>query len=168
MHVNPPEDWTPQTPEEGVLHAFMRIGRRMRAKQPGDTMDPSTHFVMYALRCASGPVRLSELAAQAQMDASTVSRHIRSMENAGLVERGTDPDDGRAFRIQLSEAGKTQLDEGMQRRQELLARAMEGWKQSDIKTFEALMTRFADGVNKVADERANRQTYANPLTEETR
>lgn len=147
MHVNPE---ALRTPEEGVLHAFMRIGRRMRAKQPGDTLDPSVHFVMYALRCAPAPVRLSELAAQTQMDASTVSRHVRSMENAGLVERRPDPDDGRAFRVQLSTAGQTLLDEGLQRKQRLLARAMEGWKQSDIKTFEALMTRFAEGVESLA------------------
>ena len=157
MHVNPDEDWVPKTPEEGVLHAFMRVGRRMRSRQPGDTIDPSTHFVMFALRWG-GPVRLSELASRCQIDASTVSRQVRTLEDAGLIERSPDPNDGRAFRIQLSDTGRTQLDESMQRRKELLARAMEGWKPSDIKTFEQLMTRFADGVNKIAEERAMTET----------
>jgi DNA-binding MarR family transcriptional regulator len=156
MHVNP-GGWTPNTPEERVMHAFMRIGRRMRAKQPGDTLDPSLHFMMYALRCSPGPVRLSELAAQTHMDASTVSRHVRTMENAGLVERRPDPEDGRAFRVQLTAAGQARLDEGTQRRHRLLAGAMKGWSRSDVETFETLMNRFADGVNRVADELSNNE-----------
>ena len=36
---------------------------------------------------------------------------------------------------------------------ELLTQAMEGWTDSDIETFEKLMTRFADGVTNIVDER---------------
>ena len=36
---------------------------------------------------------------------------------------------------------------------EVLTQAMEGWTDSDIETFERLMTRFADGVTSIVDER---------------
>jgi hypothetical protein len=35
----------------------------------------------------------------------------------------------------------------------LLTQAMEGWSEQDIKTFEGLMTRFADGVANLTDAR---------------
>lgn len=157
MHVNDTPD--PQTPAEGVLHAFTRIGRRLKARQPGDTLDHSAHLVMFTLRC-SGAIRLSELAARLEIDASTASRHIRALEQAGLVRRSADPDDGRAFQVELTPAGVETYEAGSRRRQDLLMRAMDGWDAADIETFEKLMTRFAEGVVNVPDERADRAAGA--------
>jgi len=153
MHVNPDgTEWTPQTPEETVLHAFMRIGRRMKAKHPGEPLDQSAIAALHMLRC-SGTVRLSELAAIIELDASTASRLVRTLENDGLVERTADPDDRRASLIELTEAGTARLAEYSKRRQGLLTKAMQDWDKSDIETFATLMGRFADGVNAIADER---------------
>ena len=106
------------------MHAFTRIGRRLKAKQPGDTLDHSAHVVLFVLRC-SGALRLSDLAARMELDASTASRHVRSLEQLGLVRRSPDPDDGRAFRVELTEQGIEQWEAGARRRMELLSAAME-------------------------------------------
>lgn len=143
MQVN--DAYTPQTPIEGVMHAFTRIGRRLKAKQPGDTLDHSAHIVMFALRC-NGALRLSDLAGKLELDASTASRHVRSLEQLGLIRRSPDPDDGRAFRVELTEQGIEQWEASARHRMELLSAAMEGWSEEDVQTFERLMTRFADGV----------------------
>jgi DNA-binding MarR family transcriptional regulator len=143
MQVN--DAYTPQTPIEGVMHAFTRIGRRLKAKQPGDTLDHSAHIVLFALRC-NGALRLSDLAGKLELDASTASRHVRSLEQLGLIRRSPDPDDGRAFRVELTEQGIEQWEASARHRIELLSAAMEGWPEEDVQTFERLMTRFADGV----------------------
>lgn len=148
MQVN--DAYSPQTPIEGVLHAFTRIGRRLKAKQPGDTIDHSVHLVLFVLRC-SGALRLSDLASRMELDASTASRHVRSLEQLGLVRRSPDPDDGRAFRVELTEKGIEEWDAGARRRMELLSAAMDGWSEDDVLTFERLMTRFADGVASLTD-----------------
>ncbi|MGZ0151455.1 MarR family winged helix-turn-helix transcriptional regulator [Kribbella sp. WER1] len=148
MQVN--DAYAPQTPIEGVMHAFTRIGRRLKAKQPGDTIDHSAHVVLFALRC-NGALRLSDLAARLELDASTASRHVRSLEQLGLVRRSPDPDDGRAFRVELTEQGIEQWETSARHRMELLSAAMEGWSDEDVQTFERLMTRFADGVTALTE-----------------
>lgn len=148
MQVN--DAYSPQTPIEGVLHAFTRIGRRLKAKQPGDTLDHSAHLVLFVLRC-SGAMRLSDLAARMELDASTTSRHVRALEQLGLIRRSPDPDDGRAFRVELTEQGIEQWESGARRRMELLSAAMDGWSEDDVATFERLMTRFAEGVASLTD-----------------
>jgi DNA-binding MarR family transcriptional regulator len=148
MQVN--DAYVPQTPIEGVMHAFTRIGRRLKAKQPGDTIDHSAHVALFVLRC-SGALRLSDLAARMELDASTTSRHVRALEQLGLVQRSPDPDDGRAFRVELTEQGIEQWESSARRRTELLSAAMEGWSEDEIETFERLMTRFADGVAALTD-----------------
>jgi DNA-binding MarR family transcriptional regulator len=163
MHVN--DGWVPQTPVEGVLHAFTRIGRRLKSKQPGDTIDHSAHLVMYMLRC-NGALRLSDLAAKMELDASTASRHVRALEQVGLIRRSADPDDGRAFRVELTVDGEREWLTSSKRRMELLSQAMDGWDESDIETFAKLMTRFADGVNNIVDERAESAAALQQNTEE--
>jgi DNA-binding MarR family transcriptional regulator len=147
--------YVPQTPIEGVLHAFTRIGRRLKSKQPGDTIDHSVHLVLFVLRC-NGALRLSDLANKMEIDASTASRHVRALEQAGMVRRSADPDDGRAFRVEMTEQGAAEWEAAAKRRMELLAQAMNGWTESDVETFEKLMTRFADGVTSLIEERADR------------
>ena len=163
MHVN--DGWVPQTPVEGVLHAFTRIGRRLKSKQPGDTIDHSAHLVLYMLRC-NGALRLSDLAAKMELDASTASRHVRALEQVGLIRRSADPDDGRAFRVELTEDGEREWYTSSKRRMELLSQAMDGWDDSDIETFATLMTRFADGVTNFVDERADSAAVPQQNTEE--
>ncbi|GAA3549621.1 MarR family winged helix-turn-helix transcriptional regulator [Kribbella ginsengisoli] len=149
----------PETPVEGVLHAFTRIGRRLKSKQAGDTIDHSAHLVLFVLRC-NGALRLSDLAAKMEIDASTASRHVRALEQAGLLQRSADPDDGRAFRVELTEQGVAEWEAAAKRRMQLLSQAMDGWTQSDIETFEKLMTRFADGVINLVDERDAGKAWA--------
>ncbi|GAA1604339.1 hypothetical protein GCM10009789_67900 [Kribbella sancticallisti] len=133
------------------MHAFTRIGRRLKSKQPGDTIDHSAHLVLFVLRC-NGALRLSDLASRMEIDASTASRHVRALETVGLVRRSADPDDGRAFRVELTEQGMQEWEAAAKRRMALLSQAMDGWSDSDIETFERLMTRFADGVTSLADD----------------
>ena len=118
------------------MHAFTRVGRRLKAKQPGDTIDHSAHLALFVLRC-NGALRLSDLAAQMELDASTASRHVRALEQLGLVRRSPDPDDGRAFRVELTEQGIEQWRKPPQAAGwSCSAAAMDGWTDADIQTFE--------------------------------
>jgi DNA-binding MarR family transcriptional regulator len=152
MQVNPDGDWAPTTAEEHVMHAFMRIGRRLKAKAHNDAIDHSVLAALHALRCSGGGVRLSELATLIALDASTASRLVRTLETDGLVVRTPDPDDRRASRLELTDAGKTRLKEFFERRHQLFTAAMDGWTRSETETFAALMTQFADGVTRAADD----------------
>lgn len=48
----------------------------------------------------------TELARSQRLSKNTVSAHLRTLEEQELIERTIDPDDLRAFRIQLSEEGR--------------------------------------------------------------
>ena len=85
----------PATPEEAVIGLLMQAGRKLRTRHPEDQVDPSTFPLAKALMCHR-EMRVSDLAAKVELDASTVSRQIKQLEDKGIVERTTDPADGRA------------------------------------------------------------------------
>jgi DNA-binding MarR family transcriptional regulator len=70
--------------------------------------------VLYALSTAHDGLRITELRSDVLLTQPGMSRLISRLEAAGLVERLDDPDDGRACRIRLTEAGvRAQRDVGL-------------------------------------------------------
>jgi len=56
-----------------------------------------------------GPCRLTTLAAREGVTQPAMTQLIARMEQAGLVERTADPDDGRVVRVQITDAGRDLL-----------------------------------------------------------
>jgi DNA-binding MarR family transcriptional regulator len=131
----------PETAEDAVMSLMMAVGRRMRQRQPGDEIDYSA-FPILKLLSHQGPMRLSALAGVLGLDASTVSRHAKQLEDRGLLERTGDPDDGRASRVAVSEQGSACLAHAFAKRRELLGHAFEGWSEEDRETLRVLLHRL--------------------------
>src|SRR5919107_1359087 len=103
----------PETTEDALMSLMMALGRRVRQRQPGDMIDYAA-FPLLKLLSHQGPMRLSGLASVLGLDASTVSRHARQLEDRGLLERTGDPDDGRASPIAVSTHGAACLTRGFE------------------------------------------------------
>jgi DNA-binding MarR family transcriptional regulator len=130
---------------DSVMHVLMGIARLMRQRGQGETLDTGSFWLLKAL-AASGPLRVTDLAVSANLDASTVSRHVAQLHSAGLIERTPDPLDGRAQRVKLSDAGTARLDAALRSRRALIEKSLESWTPRDLEELERLMTRFAADV----------------------
>lgn len=130
---------------DSVLHALMAVGRLMRQRVEKDGLDPGTFWMLKHL--AGEPMRITDLAALARLDTSTVSRHVAQLERTGSVRRRPDPDDRRAQQVELTEHGQQQLDETLARRRALLTNSLESWSTDDLHTFDLLLGRFVADVN---------------------
>ena len=77
------------------------LSERFRAHGFGEVR-PSYGSVLLPLFEQDG-LRMSEIAARARLTKQTMTTLVRLCERDGLVVRTTDPSDGRAFRIQLTD-----------------------------------------------------------------
>jgi DNA-binding MarR family transcriptional regulator len=112
-----------------------------------------------------GPMRLAALATLLGLDPSTVSRQVQGLTEAGLISRRADPDDRRAARLELTEAGRTRLLATRDHRSRLLHGLLEVWPAEDREAFADLLERFnAD----VAAALAGGRTSAAPTASERR
>jgi DNA-binding MarR family transcriptional regulator len=58
-------------------------------------------------------IRPTQLSLTQNVSRNTISSHLRSLEDQGLIEREIDPDDKRQFRIRLSDAGRAMVEATM-------------------------------------------------------
>lgn len=90
--------------EIGIVN---QLATSMLAQALPDGMHPS-HFAilnhLYRVGNGSSPVRI---AAAMQVTKNTMTHSLKVLEGRGLVEVRPDPEDGRAKRVFLTEAGRT-------------------------------------------------------------
>jgi DNA-binding MarR family transcriptional regulator len=139
MQVNLDGLTTPETPEDAVMLAMMQVGRRIKMRHRDDEIDAAAIPLLFTLQC-SGPVRLSDLAGRTRLDASTVSRQARQLEERGFLTRSEDPDDRRASRVTLSADGERALAEAMERRRNRIRDLLSTWDDADRENLKALLT----------------------------
>lgn len=83
-----------------------------------------------------GPARVSDVAAELQVDLSVASRQVQALESEGLVGRVPDPSDRRSRLVAVSEAGDAKLARVHQRLAGALHEALVDW---DPETLDALI-----------------------------
>jgi DNA-binding MarR family transcriptional regulator len=107
--------------------------------------DPDTGARAYLLGHVDrlAPVRATDIADCTALDLSTVSRHLRGLEDAGHLVRIPDPDDRRASLLSVTDQGREFVADAVRARTALLAAATAEWADDDVATLSALMTRLA-------------------------
>jgi DNA-binding MarR family transcriptional regulator len=140
----------PETAEDALMSLMMALGRRMRQRQPGDVIDYSA-FPLLKLLSHQGPMRVSAMAQVLGLDASTVSRHAKQLEDRGLLERTEDPDDGRASRVTMSEQGNACLKQSFETRRHVISSALEDFSDDERETLRDLLGRLVQTLLNPAD-----------------
>jgi DNA-binding MarR family transcriptional regulator len=133
----------------------MTVARRVKPRTADARLDPASVYVLHHVE-AHAPLRVSELAKCMALDSSTVSRHIRHLEENGYLSRTDDPDDRRATRVGLTERGRAILDESMRARAAVVDAATADWSEADRETLRTLMTRLAANIDRLAAETRSR------------
>lgn len=87
-------------------------------------------------------VRVSELAIRLSVAPSVVSRAIVPLENAGLVERHREPDDGRACKIGLTAAGRQRMTEIQSGYVERITELLSAWDETEVREAARLMRKL--------------------------
>ncbi len=121
-------DEAPLSRVELQLALLLRRAERTGAIRAGHTpaLERSGYLLLQVLG-REGPLGVNALAARQGLDASTVTRQVVSLEKAGFARRGRDPLDGRAVRVEATEAGRAQLERERTRRSAMYDQILAGW-----------------------------------------
>lgn len=140
-----------------LLVALITVGRRLKPHTAEGRLDPASVFLLHQV-LANEPLRVSELARCAALDSSTVSRHVRTLEDGGYLIRAGDPDDRRAWRLRLTDRGRAFLQRAMAARVAIVEQATRDWSDDDRKTLTELMTRLAESIDRLTPESSQAPT----------
>ncbi|MDT4918998.1 MAG: hypothetical protein QOH89_3698 [Pseudonocardiales bacterium] len=123
-----------------LLRSFNRARARMLAAAAHD-VEWSAHML---LRCIGqeGRLRASEVADLLHSDPSTVSRQVATLVKDGLIERQSDPADGRASLLVLTPKADAVLAEHDRIRLAHFAQVLDGWSDTELRQFATMLQQF--------------------------
>jgi len=121
----------------------------------GESIDQQSHATLRHL-LAWGPMRPSALSEVLATGASHVSKIVRRLEADGWVERTTDPSDGRATLIALTESGEAAARGVYELGDRMITEVLDGWSEADIEQYTALTSRFVKDAIASADRMLER------------
>lgn len=111
----------------------------------GEAVDELTYPVLSAL-ARTGPRSAADLAPDAGVDRSGVTRRASRLEAAGLVRREPDPADRRAHLLVLTERGERTVAELRTRLAAHIMASLSSWPPGEAETFARHLRRFtSDG-----------------------
>ncbi|WP_286311099.1 MarR family winged helix-turn-helix transcriptional regulator [Agromyces mangrovi Wang et al. 2018] len=99
--------------------------------------------VLGALARADRPLSIGEVGELVGVDQPRASRLVQALVDAGLAERTADPADARRSAIVVNDAGREALATAQAARRAAIARALEGFDESERERFAELLGRFA-------------------------
>jgi DNA-binding MarR family transcriptional regulator len=146
----------------GALYAVVQRLSRLPVDEPVDKAGLAVLHETQRL----GTVRPSYLAAQMHLDLSTISRHLHSLEQQGMVQRTADPADARAQRIRITARGGGVLTRVLEHRAATIRDAITHWPEVDRRALCQLLRRLADDLSDAAGPSAPPATDEPARTEE--
>ncbi len=133
------------TDSQRLALAVARLGRRLRQERRSE-LTPTQISMLGSLRLL-GPSTPSTLAARERVSAPAVTRILKVLVEAGLVDKEPHPEDGRQVVVSLSQLGEKTLAEERHRRDEWLERrlrAMDARERAVLREAAAILDRIAE------------------------
>jgi DNA-binding MarR family transcriptional regulator len=106
-----------------------RLNRRIRSASGSLSYGPLSALATIQ---KYGPIRLADLASQEFISAPSTTRLVADLEKRGLVSRTVDPDDGRAFLIETTDAGETEVARARVARGSLVASMLDDLSPEEL------------------------------------
>lgn len=96
-----------------IKNAWHAISRMYNQKAQAHGLSTSMAFVLLNIHPDFG-TRATKIAPLIGLESTSLARMLKNMEETGLIERRSDPTDGRAVRIFLTDEGKRKKEIAME------------------------------------------------------
>ena len=129
-----------------LVDVIFMLGRTIRttmSHMEDEILPTALIGVLFLLR-RTGECRPSELATEMCVSQSALSRQIGELVEHGYVERSPDPDDKRAHRVRVSDAGVEVLRGVRDRRAARLEESLVDWDESEMAGVLRILGRLND------------------------
>ncbi len=130
-----------------LVHQIANTYENLASEQMRDSRlsEPRWRLLMRLLiaeRFGSPSVYPTQLSKSQHVSKNTISTHLRTLEEDGLIERELDPEDRRQFRIRLSPAGRALVLEATPRFVTLLNRLAGALSSAEVEQLQQLLQKL--------------------------
>jgi DNA-binding MarR family transcriptional regulator len=130
---------------ESLMTAHAALLRKFSAEDGWEDFSMKEYDVLYTLSKCPDPIRLSELNRHVLLSQPALSRMVDRLTERGLVQRSSDPADGRGVRRSLTAGGlAAQRRIGRRHARSVAQSMLAGLSPAELRQLDELCARLAD------------------------
>ena len=133
-----------------ALRECARHVQRGVADQPLDEIDVG---LLALAGTEKGTLKPSHAAAVLETAFPSITRHVRALQDKGLITIAPDADDGRSYAITLSKAGEQALRDYRDNLVDRFTPAVADWQAPELAALAAQLTRLAEAMSAATTHR---------------
>lgn len=127
---------------QNIEHEIALLVRLTTAYKPRlGALDRSEYLLLSELDHSS-PLAINILAEKLQLNLSTASRQVATLETKHFIQRYPDPHNGRISLLEITEEGKEVLYKVQKARYDVYEKVLQDWSKEELETLEANLTRL--------------------------
>ena len=127
--------------ELGVLLRRVRRQSAVNARRIHPELQPTAYAILRHV-LEGQPARAAHIVDQLGIDKGAVSRGVAQLERLGLIERTTDPLDGRAQSLVVSDLGRKRVETLTRERRAVFAGRLASWSDAELAQFAERLGRY--------------------------
>ena len=145
LRERPDLDFSPLQVLSRVDRLSRHLDRARRTAFTGSELEPTDFDVLAALRRAGAPYHLSPkaLLQQTLVSSGTMTHRIDRLVARGLVQRRTDPNDGRGILVVMTELGRSRVDDAIAQLVDEEARLLANLSRADQERLAGLLRKLS-------------------------
>jgi DNA-binding MarR family transcriptional regulator len=120
-----------------LRYSVTRLARQLR-RQAGTHLTPTQAAALASIE-QHGPITIGDLAAHEQVSAPTATNVVSKLESAAFVRRLRDDTDRRVCRVELTAAGRRELEASRNRKTSWLAARLRELPAEDLEKLTAAL-----------------------------
>jgi len=117
-----------------------------RAELVHEDLQPAS-YLMLGYVAEHGPLRASSMSEIFAIDKGAISRQVQHLVDLGLVDRVTDPDDGRASLVTATAEAVRRLEDVAQHRRKWLDERLGDWSDERLAAFARELGHYNAALN---------------------
>ncbi len=129
---------------EALLSAHAVLMKQFAAEDIWEDVSMREYDVLYTLSKCPEPLRISELNRHVLLSQPALSRMVDRLAERGIVERQSDPADGRGVRLSLTDAGRAlQRQVGRRHARSVVHALTAGLDHGELRQLETICLKLA-------------------------
>jgi DNA-binding MarR family transcriptional regulator len=113
-------------------------------RRGSDQVYDPTRVGVLRLAAERGPIRPTDIAAELDVNPSSITRQVKALHALGHLTIAGDPTDGRAYLVQANDQGRAELNAFDDKGLEVFSAVVEDWSEQDLRLLTTLLDRMID------------------------
>jgi DNA-binding MarR family transcriptional regulator len=131
------------------FHRMMSRNKRWESisADAGVFIDRTSAIILGVVSHHDNDYRMQDIVDKFGLEPAVVTRKIQQLEKLGLVIRQSTSSDKRAYKLNITSAGKDAAHKLRAAKRKMLSEALEHWDSQELKTFIELLHKFTKSTN---------------------